>query len=441
MRLKLQNVGIIQSADIRIDGLTVIAGNNDVGKSFIGKALYLAVKSPEISKKVLANNIQEKVEKYFESFWQSCMTYIMNEKVPSNEPVPSDLFNWQNLSNFIAKEILVYVGTPNFKDKINEDLLSFKSSLEDSTLKNLTNETQLKISELFEELERNIIKAFEDGHSMKNIENVSVDWLIDKVFENQISSKNPNRFESILSINGFSTVISNNKSIKTTISGNKTFSNATYIESPAIYLVAPIIKNQLAFGSRNVRQSGSFIEYNIDLTEKIIGAKYEVNTEQKRIIENINKIIGGSINFQEFSGDFTFKKNDGLTFTQNNTASGIKWFGLLQSLLASGNIQKNSVIIIDEPETHLHPKWQVEYAKIIVEMVKNGIYIVLSSHSPYMIEALKRISDKEISDKTSFYLGEYNESEKCSTFIDVTEGISPIFKTLSSPMNELYLDI
>ena len=40
MELKLKNIGMINEANVKIDGLTVIAGENDTGKSTVGKALF-----------------------------------------------------------------------------------------------------------------------------------------------------------------------------------------------------------------------------------------------------------------------------------------------------------------------------------------------------------------------------------------------------------------
>ncbi|MDQ7084941.1 MAG: hypothetical protein Q9M36_08405 [Sulfurovum sp.] len=45
MKLKLNNIGIIKEAEIKIDGLTVIAGKNDSGKSTVGKVLFTLIKT------------------------------------------------------------------------------------------------------------------------------------------------------------------------------------------------------------------------------------------------------------------------------------------------------------------------------------------------------------------------------------------------------------
>ncbi|WP_158333782.1 AAA family ATPase, partial [Campylobacter concisus] len=40
MKIKIENIGKVKYADIEINGITVIAGENNSGKSTVGKALY-----------------------------------------------------------------------------------------------------------------------------------------------------------------------------------------------------------------------------------------------------------------------------------------------------------------------------------------------------------------------------------------------------------------
>ena len=40
MKLSLKNFGKIEKASVEMDGITVIAGENNTGKSTVGKALY-----------------------------------------------------------------------------------------------------------------------------------------------------------------------------------------------------------------------------------------------------------------------------------------------------------------------------------------------------------------------------------------------------------------
>ena len=40
MKLSLRNIGKLREADVEINGITVIAGENNTGKSTVGKALF-----------------------------------------------------------------------------------------------------------------------------------------------------------------------------------------------------------------------------------------------------------------------------------------------------------------------------------------------------------------------------------------------------------------
>lgn len=50
--------------------------------------------------------------------------------------------------------------------------------------------------------------------------------------------------------------------------------------------------------------------------------------------------------------------------------------------------EKNDLVVLEEPETNLHPKNQIELAKFIVRLINCGLYIVLTTHSPYFLEQL-----------------------------------------------------
>ncbi len=105
-------------------------------------------------------------------------------------------------------------------------------------------------------------------------------------------------------------------------------------------------------------------------------------------------------------------------------------------LIQAKILTKRNLLIIDEPEIHLHPKWQVEYAKLIVTLVKNDIPVLITSHSPEMIQALKVFSEKSgIEEKCAYYL---TESDEVSSEIDdVTDDVNKIFIKLTEPLHNL----
>ena len=51
-------------------------------------------------------------------------------------------------------------------------------------------------------------------------------------------------------------------------------------------------------------------------------------------------------------------------------------------------IQPNSVLIIDEPESHLHPEMQVEFTRVLAGAVKAGLRVILTTHSEWVVETV-----------------------------------------------------
>lgn len=181
----------------------------------------------------------------------------------------------------------------------------------------------------------------------------------------------------------------------------------------------------------NIHLSLFRVDLILQLSQDIIEG---INTNL--IYKNIEEVIGGRVFYDKSKDEILYEKYalENRILKMEKTSNGIKMFGFLQILLLNGTIKEGSILILDEPEVHLHPKWQLKYAKVIVELVNNGVRIVVNSHSPYMIEALKRYSKIEnIEDKTNFYLaydGYINQIEKSNPLT-----LEKIFEKLSEPFD------
>ena len=53
-------------------------------------------------------------------------------------------------------------------------------------------------------------------------------------------------------------------------------------------------------------------------------------------------------------------------------------------------VGRRSVLVVEEPEAHLHPASEVILAKYVVRLVRGGLCVVLTTHSPYMLEKLAK---------------------------------------------------
>ena len=75
-------------------------------------------------------------------------------------------------------------------------------------------------------------------------------------------------------------------------------------------------------------------------------------------------------------------------------------------------VPEGSILILEQPEAHLHPKVQSDLADLLIEVIKERqLQIILESHSEHLlIRLMRRIAEEQISaDDTAFYFCEMNE--------------------------------
>ena len=61
MKLKISNFAKVEEADIKIDGITVICGDNDTGKSTIGKILFSIFNYDDYKNLVIEEDLKNKI--------------------------------------------------------------------------------------------------------------------------------------------------------------------------------------------------------------------------------------------------------------------------------------------------------------------------------------------------------------------------------------------
>ena len=97
---------------------------------------------------------------------------------------------------------------------------------------------------------------------------------------------------------------------------------------------------------------------------------------------------------------------------------------VLPVLILCYYVPEGSILILEQPEAHLHPKVQSELADLLIEVVKNRkLQIILESHSEHLIlRLMRRIAEEQISvDDTAFYFCEMNEGTSQAKKLDVDD--------------------
>lgn len=115
----------------------------------------------------------------------------------------------------------------------------------------------------------------------------------------------------------------------------------------------------------------------------------------KSILPVLEEMIDGEVIFE--NEDFFIKKRDGRKIIFNIEAEGLKKIGLLWQLLMTNSISEDSILLWDEPEANLNPKFLPKLAECLLQLSRSGVQIFLSTHNYIFakyFDVLKNDSDK-----------------------------------------------
>jgi predicted ATPase len=144
------------------------------------------------------------------------------------------------------------------------------------------------------------------------------------------------------------------------------------------------------------------------------------------IKELINQIIPGEF-FSDNDGSYYIKNN--IKLKTSNLATGSKLFSILKILLLKGEFNDRTLLILDEPESHLHPSWQNKFAEIIVLLIKEmKVTVLLTTHSSEMMLALETYMRKyQINENSNFYQTKMNPETGMVDYVCVNDDLGSIY--------------
>ena len=402
MKLNFKNIGKLTSANIDINTITLIAGLNSTGKSTVGKLLYCL----------------------FNSF------YDFKENASAT------------LKSFIRNQFYEITYSITFLDECVEELFNLR----------------LRATK---ELVENILKRFIDEKSLKNnkivleriasILNLSDDEIYKQILQVKFSSEFGNQIQNIFveeKESAISLYIGDSK-IALEIKDNKISCLKNFLElnTEAIYIDDPFVLDTLM--QRKIYHSFEVNhKYHLQkkLSEKLwadspVGEAIQTLLTTKQlgnIYSRIDSVCSGNIISNKASAFFQYN-NKKAELNVLNLSTGLKTFSIIKTLLMNGSLKQGGVLILDEPEIHLHPEWQKTLAEIIVLIqIEFNIHILINSHSPYFIKAIDVYSKKyKIRETCKFYLSEDDKTYKAAQIKDVSDSLEDIYRLLFIPLQEL----
>jgi predicted ATPase len=118
--------------------------------------------------------------------------------------------------------------------------------------------------------------------------------------------------------------------------------------------------------------------------------KDERNTLDSQVNYWLNHIAGTTIETDEIEGTTLIKarfKNSNASVQPKNMGSGMSY--LVSMLVICLAAKKEQIIIIENPEIHLHPKAQSKLGEFFAFVASKGIQIIIETHNDHLINRLR----------------------------------------------------
>lgn len=413
LQITINDFRAIKEANIALNGITVLAGINGSGKSTVSKLVYLILHEMNNYNEIIFHRLNSSIRKYIDVLENILLTSVSNYDLYKSYTkllqVSSidDLQNIQENVGSVCKVILAITGEGNkhFSERsinryrkmmintINEsDSISFEDALariEEHINKEVTNAKEFVRRRPFALLSDYLERSFGEKVSKR----VSISEYGDSIFSEDRRTAPIPHFV------------------------NKLY----YIDTP--------------FALENY-----YYSYWKDLNDALKVASEQYSSSVASFIEE--RVIKGHASYENtdsYSG-FFFQDKRGRKISLSVAATGIRSFSIIQMLLRSGEINDDTLLILDEPESHLHPQWIIEYARMVILLHKTvGTKFLISTHNPDMVSAIRYIADAEnCTNNLEFYTArQANDGTGRFSFKSTGLEIDPIFKSFNKSYEKL----
>lgn len=465
MKIKLQGIGIIKNSEIELNGLTVITGDNNSGKTTVGKVVYSLFDAvSDLQRKAESDKntyAMRKLQNIIRDLFFLSVCFDRNTK---DDPDLAALFLRHNIrtSNALTIARKLYAWLIEFRETGFDAL---DEEIQDSIFKYITTRYRssqnkdIKPGELMGFLLdmslESLTKLFEDIDSdpeLINYAKENISETLNVEFSGQIQPV-------IFDVEKSSIVIEDDDKVCFHLNfiDNKIVANADepvyfdsslvnrafFVDNPFILDSEEMMSNSFDFDDEHytVLNKRRIRRHEIKLRrflKRQTDNVFESTVLEKRnsnINNKINEVISGEFEFN-VDGDYYISKGRKLRFS--NLATGSKLFSILKLLINKGALDESTLLVLDEPEAHLHPAWQNKFAEIIVMLVKElNVKILLTSHSPNFVLAIDAFMRKyEINNKTNFYHTHLME-DGFAEYINVNDDMGLIYSDFVQYLTEV----
>ncbi|MEA2017156.1 MAG: AAA family ATPase [Campylobacterota bacterium] len=393
--IKLNNLGNIKEANIKLNKLTIFCGENNSGKTYLNYVLYELLDkrftlrndiftsivkdtkengSIKLDINEFINNNFEKIRSSFEKHFEKSLDRFFSTTQGSFKDFKLNINQTIEETQLYCKDI-----------RLNEELSIGKNN---NTVCEITKEDDTNIIIIIKDID------LPDDMYIEFISNLFFKFIFPYMFHDTFllpaERTGLNLFYQELNINRNALINHLQKSKINPLDVIKDLIVSKYPQPIADYI-------EFLNDTVNLKKKRSeFRELNNILHNKIIKGKYQVSSD--------------GISFLPYKT--YFKGNEYQSKIDLHMASStVKTFFSLEFYLEHMAV-KGAYLIIDEPELNLHPDNQRKTARLISQIVNAGVNVIISTHSDYIIRELNNLimlkSDFNSKDKL---MNQYNYKE------------------------------
>jgi len=321
MKFSLTNIGKIAHADIEINGLTVLGGYNDIGKSTIGKVIFSTIKTMTDIEEEIREAIIEQVEQELAEFFVRIRKITGSRRYVTSSDDMLGTSEQFYMRPFRRVEQQLRRGLPfslrdeqDIESGISNYLARMREELESDDFNAVSAGENIEIinevKNLLDSLE-NSIKKICSPEKMESYKRV-FNNINQSLFRGDIQNRNASTTESEISSEDDSCKIDatfeNGNAKSFLIKGDFPFRDVTLVDSPLV------LGWSSAVGVSRSRVRNIFGHYLFDLLNKIRFSTPDsynaVSDSQPKSVDKIGSVIGGQMYYDRDQKDFVFQQKD-----------------------------------------------------------------------------------------------------------------------------------
>ena len=475
--VRVENLGKLADATVRVGGLTVLAGVNNTGKSFFSKFLYSVLDT--MSQNLVAWRIQGLAD-----FTLHCLHSVEYLKLLENasdqkratlSTLSETVRQLKDMSSALDMgDYIVGESHPDFARLAGDAVAKYGEIKSDVKAGMKDGYPRIGVEAHHERLSRDLngIARFADwsatqialegvggalaGNLSHNFQVADFSDLL-KSPKEPLSAvisgfggfaisdlTRPERFDIRVESDGIAYPVKTLQFDPGLFELRRRYSKLIYLESPTLWKLKRALKaprrggSPGSFDSLDRREVDGIPKYFHDLVD-VLPREFSGAVPFPEVARRLTgaDVIDGEIVLDDF-GNLFFREGEE-HFPLSSTAMGVANIGILALLIKRKILDEGTFLFLDEPESNLHPAWQVEMIRALFALARGGVNVVVATHSVDIVKYLEVHAKKHPEDKALIALNHFTPDGVSDNGGDFEDKLALIKGELTRPFHKLYM--